>query len=77
MHDQVDPFDAVVDVHEAARLMSIPPNLDCATLCLDGLNNLVADRGREADTISQTAFYPRRGFAENPDRESNASSNRQ
>jgi len=34
VHDHVDPFDAVIYIHKAARLMSIAPNLDFVTAAL-------------------------------------------
>ena len=45
-HDLADALDAVVDVHEAAGLLAVAPDLDLVLAGLLGVNHLAADRGR-------------------------------
>src|SRR3974390_702430 len=44
LHNQVDPFQAIVDVHEAAGLLATAPNLDVVFPLDLRLNHLAADR---------------------------------
>ena len=46
MHDRLDALEAVVDVHEAAGLLAVAPDLDLVLAGSLGLDDLAADGGR-------------------------------
>ena len=45
LHDFGRPLDAVVDVHEASRLLAVAPNFNFTRFVFLGLDHLPADRG--------------------------------
>src|SRR2546422_8111425 len=46
MHDHVDAFDTVVDIHEASGLIAVTPDADLAASGVNRLDDLTADGGR-------------------------------
>src|SRR6266478_9564990 len=46
VRDHVNALHAIINIHEAARLETIAPNLDSQIVLIDRLNHLAANRGR-------------------------------
>ena len=43
MHDHVDALNAIVNVHEAARLLAISPDCDFVLACIDQVQRALVD----------------------------------